>query len=82
MPGTGNPSFDAAALTFSNLPSDARVRIFTILGESVWEGSAGPSGVVTWDGRNSRGHPAASGTYIAVVTGSGGRKTTRVTVIR
>lgn len=82
MPGTGDARFDAQRLTFSNLPPDARVRLFTILGELVWEGEAGPSGIVLWDGRNGGGVESGSGTYLAVLDGAGGRKVRRVVVIR
>lgn len=82
MPGTGDAQFDAQRLTFSNLPTDGRIRLFTILGELVWEAEAGTAGIVLWDGRNRHGVESGSGTYLAVLDGSGGRRVRRVVIIR
>ncbi|MFH1723972.1 MAG: S8 family serine peptidase [Elusimicrobiota bacterium] len=82
MPGTGDARFGGAQLRFSNLPADGEVRLFTILGELVWQGQASVAGLLDWEGRNQSGREAASGTYLAVITGGGARKVTRVVVIR
>jgi hypothetical protein len=82
MPGSGDSNFDAQRLAFTNFPPDGKVRLYTILGEFVWEGSANAAGMMFWDGKNRWGHNLGSGTYLAVLTGGGGRKVTRVVVIR
>jgi subtilisin family serine protease len=81
-PGTGDPAFGALALTFSNLPADGRVKLYTLLGELVWDKSAGASGLITWDGRNKHGRRVGSGTYLTVIEGAGARRVMRVVVIR
>jgi hypothetical protein len=65
-PGSGG-SHDAAALTFTNLPNSAKVRIYTIAGELVreFDVTAADLNVKTWDGKNSGGKIAASGVYFA-----------------
>lgn len=82
QPGSGDPLFDAPELAFTNLPRDGKVRLYTILGESVWEGDSGPDGVLHWNGLNSRGGRVASGTYLAVITGAGLKTVRRVVIIR
>ncbi|MFA6029092.1 MAG: fibronectin type III domain-containing protein [Elusimicrobiota bacterium] len=75
-------SFDAPKITFSNLPSETTVRIFTILGEFVWSGSASPGGVASWNGTTRGGFRVASGTYLAVIEGGGSKVVRRLVVIR
>ncbi|MEK7747037.1 MAG: hypothetical protein AAB576_10250, partial [Elusimicrobiota bacterium] len=81
-PGSGDASFDAPYLTFSGLPADGGVRLFTLQGERIWEGSANLTGIVLWDGRNSHGGRVASGTYLAVISGGGAKAVRRVVLIR
>ncbi|MFA5138092.1 MAG: LamG-like jellyroll fold domain-containing protein [Elusimicrobiota bacterium] len=80
-PGTGS-RFDAANISFTNIPSGAEVELYTMLGELVWEQTAGPSGVVRWDGGLRKGGRAASGTYIVVIRHGGATAKRRVVVIR
>jgi len=80
--GSGDRNFDSTDITFSNLPADSRVRIFTILGERVRTLSAGATGILRWDGKNKNGFDVGSGTYLAVIEGSGGRRVQRVVIIR
>jgi hypothetical protein len=81
-PGSGDASFDAPYLTFSGLPSDGGLRLFTLQGEQIWEASASLTGIVLWDGRNSHGGRVASGTYLAIVSGRGAKLVRRVVLIR
>ncbi|OGR61060.1 MAG: hypothetical protein A2X36_07325 [Elusimicrobia bacterium GWA2_69_24] len=82
MPGTGDPLFDRDKLAFSSLPTDAKVRLYTILGEYIRELETGGSPFIYWDGRSYTGSNVGSGTYLAVVTGGGARKVLRVVVVR
>jgi len=81
-PGSGNPIFDAQYLTFTGLPSDAKVRLYSILGEYIWESPAAGSGTVFWDGNSRTGSRVGSGTYLAVITGAGSKTVKRVVVVR
>lgn len=82
-PGSGG-RFDAAGVTFDNLTSDARIRIYTIAGELVRELRVTPadSGVKVWDGRNSSGSRAASGIYLVLIRAGGKDKTLKLGVER
>lgn len=58
-------------ITFRNLPAGAKVRVYTVLGELVYETAADTAGVAVWNGKNKAGEKAASGVYLALL-GSGG----------
>lgn len=68
--------------TFRNLPADGRVRIYTYLGELLWEGNADVSGMAAWDGRNKWNSAVASGLYLALVEGRGGKKLLKLVIER
>jgi|GEM_PF-1055737 len=71
----------ASALQFSNMPADARMRIFTVTGELMMDATAS-GGTFSWDGNNRFGHKAASGTYLVSIESSGQTKVRRVVLIR
>lgn len=83
QPGAGG-RFDAAGVTFSNLPATARIKIYTITGELVrlMEVTSADGGVKVWDGRNSEGHKAASGIYLAFIKSGSDERTLKVAVER
>ena len=84
QPGAGGRFDSAQGVTFSGLPASARIKIFTITGELVrlLEVSAADGGFKLWDGRNSEGHNAASGVYLAVVKSGSDERTVKVAVER
>jgi hypothetical protein len=69
-------------VTFSQMPAQARVRIFTLRGELVFEGSANASGLLTWGGTNMAGRNVASGIYLAAVEAGGDKKILKIAVLR
>lgn len=83
QPGTGG-RFDAAGVTFANVPTGARIKIFTIMGELVrqLEVAAADANTKVWDGRNSEGRKAASGVYIVLVKSGSTDRTFRLAVER
>ncbi len=80
--GASNGAYGSQALTFANYPAGTTVRLLSLTGEQLWEGTAGANGILTWDGRNKSGRSVASGTYYAVIEGGGARKVRRVVVVR
>ncbi|HVA67640.1 MAG TPA: kelch repeat-containing protein [Elusimicrobiota bacterium] len=82
FPNPFYPSRGNGYVTFSNMPADARVRIFTLHGELVFDENANSSGVLIWPGTNRAGRRVASGVYLAAVEGSGTRHIFKVVVIR
>ncbi len=79
--GDGTSPYYASALQFSNMPSNARVRIFTVTGELVVDATAAGS-VFAWDGNNRFGRQAASGTYLVAIGSGGQTRVRRVVLIR
>ncbi|MFA6583722.1 MAG: kelch repeat-containing protein [Elusimicrobiaceae bacterium] len=69
-------------VTFNNLPQSTSLRVYTLTGEKVWEGSKNAAGPIVWDGRNSSGEPAASGIYLIVIDGAGEKKIYKVAIER
>lgn len=77
-----NGAFDAPGITFAALPAAADVRVFTIRGELLWEGTANQAGLLRWDGRNRHGVPAASGVYLAHIVSGQTKCLRRVVIVR
>ncbi|MDD2804040.1 MAG: kelch repeat-containing protein [Elusimicrobiales bacterium] len=69
-------------VTIDRIPANAKVRIYTLSGDKVWESAAGSSGMVIWKGVNSSGSLVASGIYLAVVDSSAGKKVLKLAVER
>ena len=69
-------------VTITNMPASASVRIYTLSGDKVWEGSAGTTGMLIWRAQNQAGELVASGVYLAVIDSSGGKKVFKLAVER
>lgn len=82
FPNPFYPTKGHGYVTFSQLPRDTRVEIFTLRGESVWEGRTNGSGLLTWNGVNRFGRPTASGVYLAVAEHDGRKHVYKVAVVR
>ncbi|MDA8326776.1 MAG: hypothetical protein M0033_11230 [Nitrospiraceae bacterium] len=70
------------SFTFRNLPADGHVRIYTYMGELLYEARADGSGMAVWDGRNKSGARVASGLYLALVQGAGDKKIMKLVIER
>lgn len=73
----------AGGITFSNLPSLGKIRVYTLSGRLVKE-IHHDNGLPqeTWDVKNDTGDDVATGTYIYVVESDGSRKTGKLVVVR
>ncbi len=69
-------------LTFSKLPASAAIQIFTYAGELVRNMTTDASGLAQWDARNNYGEDVASGVYVVLLKGSGGKRKILVGVER
>ncbi len=69
-------------VTITNMPASASVRIYTLSGDKVWEGSAGTTGMLIWKAQNASGELVASGVYLAVIDSTGGKKVFKLAVER
>ncbi len=76
------PSQGITNTTFSNLPANSRLRIYTISGLLVKSITADATGVATWDATNQSGRMVASGIYFIYVQGNGSKKTLTIVVQR
>ena len=82
FPNPLRPSQGHTSMTFSNLPADAKLRVYTLAGELVKDLTASSSGISSWDGTNQSGQKTASGVYFVLVQASGRKKTFKVAVQR
>jgi hypothetical protein len=73
-------------MTFSNLPSECSIQIYTLDGRRVRElphsDLHGPIAQETWDGRTPGGEPVASGVYLWKVQSDQDFKTGKLMIIR
>jgi flagellar hook assembly protein FlgD len=74
-PGSGT-SFDrAGGMMFSNLTADAKIQVYAVTGELVFEGEeTDGDGRYEWPAVNSSGEKVASGVYVFRITNSAGEK--------
>jgi len=72
-----------AKMNFSNIPPGTRIKIYTLLGQTVRDLEADASGMAVWDGKNNSGEKAASGVYIVYMEdGDGNKKRIKIAVER
>lgn len=82
-PNPFRPSRGHTNIKLSSLPAGASVKIFTATGRLLKELAADAAGqVLGWNGTDRDGRPLASGVYLAVVEGAGGRRTIKFAVQR
>lgn len=79
-----NPFYPARApaMTFANLPSGARLRLFTTRGILILDVNAGTTGTYLWNGNNASGQSVASGLYLAVIESNGSQQIHKVVILR
>lgn len=89
-PGSGN-RFDTAnagvcgqGLIFDNLTAEATIRIYNMVGDLVRSLSVSQSnsGCIAWDGKNDSGADVASGIYVAIIKGAGGKVVKKLAIER
>jgi kumamolisin len=68
--------------TFSNLPANSKLRIYTISGRLVRDISANATGIATWNATNQSGRQVASGVYFVFVQGNGTKNVLKIAVQR
>jgi hypothetical protein len=69
-------------VTLDNMPAGTEARIYTLSGEKVWEGTAGTTGLLTWDATNNSGVLVGSGVYLVVLDSDSGKKVVKIAVER
>ncbi len=69
-------------VTIDKIPANAKIRIYTLSGEKVWEAAADTTGMIIWKGVNKSGYLVASGIYLVVIDSYSGKKVFKVAVER
>ena len=82
FPNPFRPALGHTSITFSQMPANTRVRIYTILGELVRDLSTDDTGIARWDGANREGRAAASGGYFALAQANGAKIVLKVLIQR
>src|SRR3989339_159200 len=83
-PNPYKPNLGHTKIFFANLTSRAKVQIFDVSGDLVYEEEKDtPTGELGWDVKNSKGEPIASGVYIYLITNNSGQtKKGKLAIIR
>ncbi|UPT73728.1 MAG: T9SS type A sorting domain-containing protein [Elusimicrobiota bacterium] len=83
FPNPFRPSRGHTSIKLSSLPPGAHVKVFSASGRLLKELDADAAGqILGWNGTDRDGRPLASGVYLAVVEGTGGRRTIKFAVQR
>ena len=83
-PNPFKPSLGQIKIFFANLTTHTKLKIFNVSGELVYEDDKDtPAGELSWDVKNSKGEPIASGVYIYMITNNNGQtKKGKLAIIR
>ncbi|MCB4792145.1 MAG: gliding motility-associated C-terminal domain-containing protein [Elusimicrobia bacterium] len=83
-PGSGTNHDRTGGVVFANLTNNAKISIFNISGELVYEANeVNGSGTLEWDGKNKSGNKVSSGVYVYLITNSGGeKKTGKISILK
>ncbi|GAB4030089.1 MAG: hypothetical protein Fur0012_05430 [Elusimicrobiota bacterium] len=71
-----------SSMTFSNLPVNAEIIIYSVSGVKVKKLITDSSGIALWDGKNEDGKDAASGVYFVLIKSGSSTKTIKIGVQR
>jgi flagellar hook assembly protein FlgD len=86
--GAGQSGTEAGGMTFTNLPSECTIKIYSLSGGLVRQirhsdiGSQAGQGQEIWDGKTAHGDTAASGVYFWRVESSVDGKNGKLMIIR
>jgi len=70
------------SMTFSNLPANVEVIIYSVSGVKIKKLTTDSSGIALWDGKNEDGESVASGVYFALIKNGSSTKTIKIGVQR
>ena len=83
-PNPFKPSFGHINILFTSLTNRTKVQVFDVSGELVYEEEKDtPTGELSWNAKNTKGEPIASGVYIYMITNNAGQtKKGKLAIIR
>lgn len=70
------------SMTFSNLPANVDIIIYSVSGVKIKKLTTDSSGIALWDGKNESGEDVASGVYFVLVKDGSSSKTIKIGVQR
>jgi hypothetical protein len=77
------PSSGQTQIKFGNLTDGSTIKVFTIMGELVWQYQNAPGETIhPWDVTNKSGEPVASGVYIYQIKNAFDEKRGKLIIIR
>lgn len=83
-PNPFRPSLGHTAVTFNNLTASARLRVYKVSGELVYDAAITTTdGTFLWTAVNNDGDALATGVYVYLLTSNGaGKKTGKLAIVR
>ncbi len=82
FPNPFYPNKGQGYVTFKDMPAGAKVSIYSLSGDLIYETVSNGSGNAYWEGKNKKGFYVGSGVYLCVVKASTGKKVFKVAVER
>lgn len=82
FPNPLRPRLGHTQFTFTTLPSDATLKVYTILGELLAEFDADSAGMASWNGKNRSGTSVASGVYLVYMKSGKNSKVIKIAIER
>ena len=77
------PSSGHTLITFTNLATQSTIKVYTIMGELVWQQQSDIQGdAVTWNVKNNNGDNVASGVYIYQIKNGYSEKRGKLIIVR
>lgn len=82
FPNPLEPAAGQTTMTFSQLPPNSRLRVYTLSGVLIKDLTADVTGIARWDATNQSGLKVASGVYFVYLQGAGDKRAVKVVVQR
>jgi hypothetical protein len=83
FPNPFRPALGHTAVTFDNLTESARLRVYKITGELVYDAAITTTdGTFLWPAVNDDGDALATGIYVYLLSTDGGKKTGKLAIVR
>ncbi len=82
FPNPFYPNRGQGYITITGIPANAKISIYSLSGDLLFETISNGSGNAYWEGKNKRGFHVGSGVYLCVIKSSVGKKVFKIAVER
>ncbi|GAB4032982.1 MAG: hypothetical protein Fur0012_12120 [Elusimicrobiota bacterium] len=82
FPNPFYPNKGQGYITITGMPSGAKISIYSLSGDLLFETTSNGSGNAYWEGKNKKGFYVGSGVYLCVIKSSVGKKVVKIAVER